>query len=110
VREANLSFRQAHHLVAQSVQANPENDAPERIVDELLRLAPGIVPRDRLLVAVDPQKFVEQRTIPGGPGAAALEPELERAQRTQQELQDWAASRRAALETAHEELMSWEPT
>lgn len=107
VREGKLSFRQAHHLVSQAVNSEPEADTPARIVDELLRLAPGVVGRDRLMAAVDPQKFVERRAIAGGPAETALEPQLEHAQRTQAELVGWVAGREAHLRAAHEELHRW---
>jgi argininosuccinate lyase len=107
VREANLSFREAHRLVAQAVQAAPENDAPERIVGELLRLAPGIASREALLAALDPANFVARRTIPGGPARSAIEPEIARAARTQKELSDWLDARGAAIAGAHRELHAW---
>ncbi len=105
VRESNLSFREAHHLVSQAVQGG--DDTPARIVDELLRLAPAVAPRESLLAAVDPQKFVERRTITGGPAEAALGPELERGRQTQAELLDWVAGRERHLRAAHEELHRW---
>jgi argininosuccinate lyase len=107
VREAKLSFRTAHQLVVQAVQANPEDQTPARIVDDLLRLAPGIAAPDRLMAALDPQAFVERRAIPGGPAPAALNPELERARQAQAELSAWLNSQRAHLRAAHEELWKW---
>ena len=107
VREGKLSFRQAHHLVSQAVKSDPEADMPARIVDELLRLAPGVVGREALLAAVDPKQFVERRTVAGGPAASALGPQLERAQQTQTELAEWVAGREASLREAHEELHRW---
>lgn len=107
VREANLSFREAHHLVAQAVQADPDDDTPARIADELLRRAPGVVPRERLLAALDPQNFVGRRAIAGGPAAAALDPELGRARRLQSELSAWVDARRGHLQAAHQELLQW---
>jgi argininosuccinate lyase len=107
VREANLSFREAHRLVAQAVQAAPEDDAPERIAGELLHLAPGIVSREALVAALDPANFVARRTIPGGPARSAVEPEIARAVRTQEELSDWLEARRAAIARAHRELHAW---
>jgi argininosuccinate lyase len=107
VREANLSFREAHRLVSQSVQASPEDDTPERIASDLLRLAPGIASREALLAALDPANFVARRAIPGGPARSAIEPEITRAARIQTELSNWLESRRAALAAAHRELHSW---
>lgn len=107
VREAKLSFRTAHQLVAQAVQAHPEEDTPARIVDDLLHLSPGIAPRDQLMAALDPQTFVERRTIPGGPAPAALNPELARARRTHVEQSEWLDRQRAHLRAAHDELHQW---
>ena len=109
VREANLSFREAHRLVSQAVQSAPEDDSPERIARDLLRLAPGIAPREVLLAALDPANFVARRTIVGGPARSAIEPELARAARIQTELSDWLEARRAALAAAHRELHAWIP-
>jgi argininosuccinate lyase len=107
VRERNLSFREAHRLVSQAVQAAPEDDAPARIADDLLRLAPGIAPRETLLAALDPAGFVARRTIPGGPARIAIEPEIARAARIQAELSDWLEAARARLDKAHRELEAW---
>ncbi len=107
VREERLSFREAHHLVSQAVQANPEDDAPARIVDDLLRLAPGVAPREILLAALDPVQFIERRKLPGGPARPALEPELAQARKTQAELKRWVHDRNADLEGAHEQLHHW---
>lgn len=107
VREANLSFRAAHQLVAQAVQAHPEDQTASRIVDDLLQLAPGVAPRERLMAALDPQIFVERRTISGGPASAALTPELARARQAQAGLSEWLEAQRARLRAAHEELLQW---
>ena len=106
VREAGLSFRDAHHLVSQAVKGAPD-DTPERIASDLLRLAPGIAPRETLLAALDPASFVARRAIPGGPARRAIEPEISRAMRIQTELSDWLEARRADLAAAHAELHAW---
>lgn len=107
VREAGLSFRDAHHLVSQAVKAAPDDDTPERIASDLLRLAAGIAPRETLLAALDPVGFVARRAIPGGPARRAIEPEISRATRIQTELSDWLEARRADLAAAHAELHGW---
>ncbi|HJT88103.1 MAG TPA: argininosuccinate lyase [Bryobacteraceae bacterium] len=107
VRESKLSFRQAHGLVSKAVQAHPEDDTPDRIVDDLLRLAPGLAGRDALLAALDAGQFVARRLIPGGPARAAIEPELARARHAQADLAGWLEDRRTALEAAHRELAEW---
>ncbi|PWU12207.1 MAG: argininosuccinate lyase [Terriglobia bacterium] len=107
VREAHLSFRQAHHLVSEAVQANPEDESPVRIAADLLRVAPGIASREVLLDALDPRTFIERRRITGGPAPAAIEPELERARELQGQLSQWARERGEALAAAHAELLAW---
>jgi len=109
VREQNLSFREAHRLVSQAVQAAPEDDTPARIAADLLRLAPGIAPRETIVAALDPDNFVARRSIPGGPARSAIEPEIARAARVQGEISHWLESKRAALEGAHRELHVWHP-
>lgn len=104
VREGKVSFREAHRLVSQAVQANPADDRHARIVDDVLRLAPGVAPRETLEAALDPRQFVERRSIPGGPARAAIEPELERAGRVQAEWGEWLKTKRERLQAAHEEL------
>jgi argininosuccinate lyase len=109
VREAKLSFREAHRLVSQAVQANPDDDSPNRIVDHVLRLAPGVASRDALLAALNPRNFVERRVVPGGPAAAVLEPELERARAAQSELSQWLLAQQNRLDDARTELRRWTP-
>jgi argininosuccinate lyase len=107
VREAKLSFREAHGLVSQAVQANPNDDSPSRIVDHVLRLAPGVAPRETLLAALDPLNFIDRRVVPGGPARAVLEPELERARAAQSELAQWLFAHQNHLEDARTELRRW---
>jgi len=107
VREGHLSFREAHHLVSEAVLSNPEDDSPGRIVDDLLRLVPGVATRAVLLAALDPVTFIERRTISGGPARTAIEPELIRAQETQVELRCWLRGKQGALDAAHDELCHW---
>jgi argininosuccinate lyase len=109
VREVKLSFREAHRLVSQAVQANPNDDSPNRIVDHVLQLAPGVAPRDTLLAALDPRNFIERRVVPGGPARAVLEPELERARAAQSELSQWLLVQQNRLEDARTELRQWTP-
>jgi argininosuccinate lyase len=107
VREAGLSFREAHGLAGKAVRANSNDDTPARVVDDLLRLAPGIVPRERLLAALDPANFVARRTVSGGPARAALEPELDKAKSVQAQLQGWVDRANARIQASHDELMAW---
>jgi argininosuccinate lyase len=107
VREAGLSFREAHHLVSLAVQVAPEDDTPERIAGEVLRVAPGIASREALLAALDPAIFVARRAVPGGPARSSIEPEIARAERSQAELSQWLEFKRAALDGAHRELHAW---
>ena len=104
VRESGLSFRQAHHLVAEAVQADPADDSHDRIVDEVLRHAPGVASRETLVAALDPRQFVERRSVPGGPARSAMEPELGRADRVQADLRAWLAETQSRLDSAREHL------
>lgn len=107
VREAGLSFREAHHLAAGAVQANPTDDSPARIVADVLRLAPGVATRESLLAALDAETFVARRGIAGGPARAAMETQVAEARASQAEVAGWLAGRRAHLEAARRELYAW---
>ncbi|MFN0123395.1 MAG: argininosuccinate lyase [Blastocatellia bacterium] len=82
-RAEKLSFKMAHHLVAQTVKALPQmfGEAaavekacdPRAVIDVLLDIAqttlghPLKTPRARLEAALCPLNFVEVRTVIGGP-------------------------------------------
>ncbi len=67
VREENLSFRDAHHLVSKAVRALDGKYSVEAMADEISRSVN--LTHQQIRTALDPRNFVEVRTIPGGPGA-----------------------------------------
>src|SRR5205823_1103749 len=95
VRREGLSFRLAHRLVSETVKSAGTDGSPERIVAELERLAPEIIERrlntgtSELLRALDPENFVNVRTIVGGPAPEAVKPEIARAEQEIEEMRGW---------------------
>ena len=74
VREAGVSFRQAHRIVASLVQeaVADELEAQDLSLDMLQSAAVDVLGREldysteQMQVALDPQHFVDIRTLPGG--------------------------------------------
>jgi argininosuccinate lyase len=103
VRSEGLSFRSAHALVSSTVKSLGEQDAPEDIVSELLRLAPQVLgrplasKRELLLVALDPVNFVQVRGIVGGPAPKTVRAEIERQSNEVEEMQKWVNAKTALL-------------
>ena len=103
VRGENLSFRAAHRLVSQAVQAVGTVYSAERMVDEVERLVPAIlgrplsVPRPELRRALDAANFVGVRTVTGGPAPQAVSAEIETARREQATLSTWLEKKKDLL-------------
>jgi len=103
VRSEGLSFRAAHALVSSTVKSLAEQDAPEDIVNELLRLAPQVLgrplasKREQLLVALDPVNFVQVRSIVGGPAPKTVRAEIERQGNELVEMQQWVDDKTTLL-------------
>ena len=103
MREEDLSFREAHHLVAETVKAADGDDRPEQITDLLIQIAarelgrPLRTSRDTLRLALDPDHFVSIRKIAGGPAPEAVAAQLADAQREQMQLEGWRRSKLALL-------------
>ena len=102
VRREDLSFRDAHHLVSQAVRALHWHYTPAAMAAATAELAPQVIGRPlrltlpELLAALDPQAFVDIRTIPGGPGA--LGTAFEEAEAQQQDVQRWIDGKSALLD------------
>jgi argininosuccinate lyase len=92
VRIEGLSFREAHGIVAATVQSG--DDTHTRIVDDvLLTLGPAAkATRDQLLRALDPVAFVEVRSIVGGPARAEVSKRLQGFADNLRSLESWAVS------------------
>ena len=89
VREAGLSFRQAHHVVGRLVGNCLSEGIPpagvtpamfEQAAEQTLGRKVGLTP-DALKAALDPWHAVELRTMLGGPAPGAVRPLLDEALR-----------------------------
>jgi argininosuccinate lyase len=100
VREAGLSFREAHTLVANAVNAAVD-DTPGAIASILLRQSPSLsLSREVIERSLDPFHFVRVRRIIGGPAPEVVASALSRARDAQRSLESWIQSRREQLEDA----------
>ena len=110
VRSAGISFHDAHHLVSNAVKEliatgigfDPDSMTAivERELSSITTASPCIT-RDQIRDSLRAQNFVDVRTIPGGPSAIVLEPEILRA-RSQIALdQSWLQAATKHLQHAH---------
>jgi len=117
VRDERLSFRAAHHLVSEAVKAvGPVYDR-DRMVDQMLALAPQVIGRSltvsraRLNEALDPVHFVAVRTIVGGPGLPAITDQIREAQEGIAIDRAWLQQKRGLLQAyvdkTHEAAAMW---
>jgi argininosuccinate lyase len=107
VRDGGLSFKHAHHLVAQAVKACGDNDQPAAIL-QALRDAAGDTPLplsdDVVLEALDPRAFVAVRQVEGGPAPAVLAEAIKRIAADCDAHRAWMIERREALQHAAGDL------
>jgi argininosuccinate lyase len=112
VRNADLSFRQAHHVVGAVVRAAMDKGlAADGITTEMvdaaaqaqlgrpLKLDPELVRR-----SLDPAASVARRTLPGGPAPEAVARSVEAAQARLETRRAALAEKRSRLQTARETL------
>jgi argininosuccinate lyase len=98
VRQEQISFREAHHMVSAAVRSLLGQYSPEAMVDAILSGNSLRTPRGVLLNALDPVNFVRVRRIPGGP---ALEPVNDAMLDAESEIaatEKWLVSKTALLE------------
>ncbi|WP_286786528.1 MULTISPECIES: argininosuccinate lyase [Pseudomonas] len=114
VREADLSFREAHHVVGGAVRLAMDAGIPAHRIDTAMvdvcaleQLGhPLNLAADKVRDCLDPTANVQARTSAGGPSLLSLEPSLIRAnQRIELECQANQA-RRDRLAAAHERLQA----
>ena len=107
VRVCGTSFHQAHALVAAAVKAAKSDSTAALSADlEARAAAEGLcLTKDQIQAALDPEHFVRVRSIPGGPAAAALAPELERASAQHGADTQWVAEERVRLSAVHGDLL-----
>ena len=105
VRHEGISFREAHHLVAETVKASGANDDAASIAATLVKLRPGLkMTRAEIELALDPEHFVRIRNIPGGPAPEQTADALRRAQEQQRKFEAWIESKNAMLDAARSSL------
>ncbi|MFN7928289.1 MAG: argininosuccinate lyase [Blastocatellia bacterium] len=104
VREEKLSFKAAHHLVAQTVRQVPSLTTPHaEIVDVLQQTARMSLGRElktsraTLLAALCPQNFVAVRTVPGGPAPKTVARFLRAQEKLAAQDQRWLAAKAELL-------------
>lgn len=112
VREANLSFREAHHVVGGAVRMAMDAGLPAHRIDTAMVDACAVeqlghalnLPADKVRDCLDPTANVQGRTSAGGPSLASLQPSLLRAgQRLAAERQA-SQTRRERVEAANQRL------
>lgn len=105
VRHEGMSFREAHHLVSETVKASGANDDAASIAATLIRLRPGLkMTREEIELALDPEHFVRIRNIPGGPAPEQAADALKRALKQQRKFEAWIESKNAMLDAARASL------
>jgi argininosuccinate lyase len=112
VRDSDLSFREAHHVVGAVVRAAMDaglaadgittemvDDAAREQLGRPLGLDPEVVRR-----SLDPVASVAARTLPGGPAPEAVARSVELAQARLEENRAALAAKRGRLQTARDTL------
>ena len=113
VRTTGISFHAAHSLVSSAVRelsASGTGYDPEAITGLIERDLPSVpgrlrpITRDQIRASLSARRFVDVRSIAGGPALAALEPEILRAR--EQIVTDslWLGHTRQHLSDAHKDL------
>jgi argininosuccinate lyase len=79
VREAGMSFREAHGLVSEAVKSAGDDDRPATIAAALLARNPQLtLTHARIEAALDPVNFVKVRRIAGGPAPETVADAIKR--------------------------------
>lgn len=100
VRHEGITFREAHSLVARTVEACGTSDDPASIATALLHLQPSLrLTRADIEQALDPVHFVRIRTIEGGPAPIRTAEALERARKSQRQFEEWIADRASRIDS-----------
>ena len=100
VREAGLSFREAHTMVANAVN-RAADDSPSGIATALLSQNGSLaLSREAIERSLDPLHFVRVRRIIGGPAPEVVTAALSRARDVQLRIETWIQAQRQKLEAA----------
>jgi argininosuccinate lyase len=105
VRREGLSFREAHALVAEAVRSCGSRDDPASLAAALGKARPALqLSAQEIERCLDPEYFVQVRTVTGGPAREQTSAALERAGVQQKSIEDWIASTRASLDAARADV------
>jgi argininosuccinate lyase len=105
VRREDLSFREAHALVAQAVRTCGARDDPASLAEALRKSRPALkLTGQEIERCLDPEYFVQVRTVTGGPAREQTSAALERAGAEQRRIETWIASTEATLDAARAAL------
>jgi argininosuccinate lyase len=105
VRREDLSFREAHALVAQAVRTCGARDDPASLAEALRKSRPALkLTGQEIERCLDPEYFVQVRTVTGGPAREQISAALERAGAEQRRIETWIASTEATLDAARAAL------
>lgn len=114
VRDAALSFREAHGVVGAAVRRAFESgrgiaDLAGAELDGIAREVTGkslAIDRDKVLAALDPVTSVAARSVPGGPALASVQSQIADASERLAEERVWVGSRISLLEAVADRLES----
>ena len=114
VREANLSFREAHHVVGGAVRLAMDAGLPAYRIDTAMVDACAIeqlghalnLPGDKVRDCLDPTANVQGRISAGGPSLSSLRPSLLRAAQQLAGERQASQARRERVEDANQRLQA----
>ena len=107
VRQAGLSFREAHALVAEAVQASGIEEDPAAIASALRRIRPALgVSDSEILRALDPEHFIRIRNVAGGPAPDQTGHAACPAREGQRRIEAWIAEKTGQLNAARASLLA----
>ncbi|WP_296185108.1 argininosuccinate lyase [Pseudomonas sp. UBA1879] len=114
VREADLSFREAHHIVGAAVRRAMDAGLPAHRIDTgmvdlcaMEQLGHALnLPADKVRECLDPTANVQSRDSAGGPALSSLRPSLARANARLQQERQANQARRDRLSAAQEHLQA----
>lgn len=104
VRNENISFRDAHHIVSDAVKQLNGVYSPTGMVDAVMAGRSLRSSRETLLLALDPRNFVEIRNHPGGPAPVVVRAALVEAATGIAETGSWLATKSDLLKAYPERL------
>ena len=96
-----MSFRDAHALVAGAVRACGVHDDPTSLAAALRKTQPALkITGPEIERCLDPEYFIQVRTVAGGPAPERTSAALAHASSEQRRIEGWIESTEAALNAA----------